>query len=143
MLTQSEADALIVMRKVFQHAITISLPPGADQTHELVGDDNRERFGLDLWRSTFRLTKVKHQTRGRNVIVLVRLDVDGSPHTNPDAAVLRGTHIHLYREGYEAKWAYPVDPAEFTDVSDIQQTFVEFCRYCNIVNVPPFQGGLV
>ena len=84
MFTQSEADALIAMRKVFEQATTIMLPPGSDQSHELVGGDGRERFALDLSRSSLRLTKVKHQTRARQVVVLVRLDVDGAPHTNPD-----------------------------------------------------------
>ena len=143
MFTQSEADALIGMRKVFEQATTIVLPPGSDQSHELVGVDSRERFALDLARSSLRLTKVKHQTRARQVVVLVRLDVDGAPHTNPDGQRMEGNHIHLYREGFEDKWAFPVDPARFSNLSDIQQTFVEFCGYCSIVNLPPFQGGLI
>src|SRR3972149_8634104 len=111
MLTQSEADALIAMRKVFVNPDTISLSPGTDETHDVVGDDKREQFMLDLWRGTIRLSKIKYQTRGRRVIVLVRLDIDGAPHTNPDGAQLIGTHLHLYREGYEAKWAFSVDTA--------------------------------
>jgi len=143
MLTQSEADALIAMGKTFMSPVTISVTPGTDQTHELVGDDKRERFLLDLWRGTLRLSKIKYQTRGRKIIVLVRLDIDGAPHTNPDGTKLNGTHIHLYREGYEDKWAFSVDPAEFGDPSDIRQTLEDFYRYCNIKNTPPFQGGVL
>ncbi len=142
MLTQTEADALISMEKTFLRPVTISLPPGADQTHELIGDDKRERFLLDLWRGTLRLSKVKYQTRGRKIIVLVRLDIDGAPHTNPDGNKLGGTHIHLYREGYEDKWAHPLDPNEFGNQGDIGRTFVDFCRYCNVTNTPVFQVGL-
>ena len=143
MLTQTEANILIAMEKEFVKPVTISILPGADQTHELVGNDKRERFLLDLWRGTLRLSKVKYQTRGRKIIVLVRLDIDSAPHTNPDGTKINGTHIHLYREGYEDKWAFPVDPAEFGNPSDIQRTLEDFFRYCNIKNPPPFQGGLL
>lgn len=143
MLTQTEADTLIAMRKTFINPVTISLPPGADESHELIGEDPRERFLLDLWRGTFQVSKLKYQTRARKVIVLVRLDINGAPHTNPDGTKLGGTHIHIYREGYEDKWAYPIEPEGFRDTSDIQQTFRDFCRYCNIEDPPPFQRGLL
>jgi hypothetical protein len=143
MLTQHEADALIAMRKFFLTASAISLPPGTDETYELLGDDKRERFLLDIWRGTLRLSKLRYQTRGRAVIVLVRLDVDGAPHTNPDGTRIDGFHIHLYREGYEDKWAYPLDPSVFRDVTDIRRALEDFCRYCNVDNVPPLQGDLL
>ena len=143
MLTQTEADTLIAMRKTFVYPVTISMLPGADQTHELVGDDKREQFLLDLWRGTLRLSKIRYQTRGRKVVVLVRLDIDGAPHTNPDGAKLTGTHIHLYREGYEDKWASPVESGEFSKPSDIQQTLEDFFRYCNVRNAAPLQGELL
>lgn len=54
-----------------------------------------------------------------------------------------GTHLHLFREGYEDKWAYPLDSAEFTNPSDIQQTFREFCGYCHIDSIPLFQEELL
>jgi hypothetical protein len=142
-LTQAEADALIAMGKSFADSPTIAMMPGTDQTHELVGDDKRERFLLDLWRGTLRLSKVRYQTRGRKVFVLVRLDIDGSPHSNPDGTRLDKTHLHVYREGYEDRWAYPIDPKEFSDTRDIRQAFEDFCRFCNIKSVPPFQGGLI
>lgn len=143
MLTQAEANSLIAMQKSFVQNRPISIPPGSDQTHDLVGADPRERFLLDLWRGAIRLSKVKFQTRGRKVIVLVRLDVDGAPHTNPDGAKLGGTHLHLYREGYDAKWAFPLPPADFSDVGNLRRTFYDFCGYCRIVRPPPFQQGLV
>ena len=143
MLTQTEGDALIAMRKTFVQPLTISMPPGADQTHELIGDDKREQFLLDLWRGMLRLSKRKYQTRGRKVVVLVRLDIDGAPHTNPDGTKLGGAHIHLYREGYEDKWAYEINPGEFRNPSDPQNALDDFFRYCNIQNAAPFQGELL
>jgi hypothetical protein len=142
MLTQSEADALILMAKSFEGSAPISIPPGADETHDLIGADRHERFLLDIWRGKIRLSKLKCQTRGRKVIVLVRLDVDGAPHTNPDGSQLPGTHLHLYKEGYDDKWANPIDPTRFGKLGDVQQTLRDFCAYCNIDNLPPFQTWL-
>jgi hypothetical protein len=142
MLTQAEADSLIQMQKVFANPRTIFMRPGLDETHELIGD-NREKFLLDLWRGMIRLSKIKYQTRGRKVIILVRLDIDGSPHSNPDGQKIQGSHLHVYREGYEDKWAFPLDPTVFNNPSDINQTFHDFCQYCNINEIPPFQVGLL
>lgn len=142
MLTQTEADTLIIMRKRFVNPRLISIPPGTDDTYELVGDDPRERFLLDIWRGMLRLSKYKLQTRARKVIVLVRLDVNGAPHTNPDGQQIDGTHIHLYREGFEDRWAYPVDPREFRNPSDTWSAVEDFCRFCHIEGLPPFQEVL-
>jgi hypothetical protein len=92
-LTQSEADVLIAMTKSFASAAAISISPGVDDTRELIGAAPKERFLLDIGRSTFRLSKLRFQTRGRQVIVLIRLDIDGAPHTNPDGVRLSGTHF--------------------------------------------------
>lgn len=143
MLTQTEADALIAMRKRFETPRTITMPPGLDETHSLIGDDPRERFHLDLWRGTLRLSKLKFQTRGRQIIVLLRVDIGGAPHTNPDGQHIGGTHVHHYREGFEDRWAEPLDPADFTNVSDIDQVYHDFCRVCSIVEIPPFQRELI
>jgi hypothetical protein len=118
-LTQSEADALIAMVKTFADTAAISIPPGIDDARGLICVDPNERFLLDIWRSTFRLSKLRYQTRGPQIIVLVRLDIDGTPHTNPDGEGLTGTHLHLYREGYDDKWAQPIDARLFPDLADI------------------------
>lgn len=143
MLTQTEADTLIAMRKAFLNPATISLPPGTDQTHDLIGEDKRERFLLDLWRGTIRLSKFRYQTRGRKVIVLIRLDIDGPPHTNPDGTKIGKAHLHLYREGYEDRWAFALDSKEFTDPANMGSSFGDFCRYCNIEMIPSFQRTLL
>jgi hypothetical protein len=93
MLTQAEADQLMNMRKHFiRPPETITIPPGLDETYELAGPDGREVFLLDIWRGTLRISKLKFQNRVRTAVILVRLDVDGAPHTNPDVANLPGTY---------------------------------------------------
>lgn len=105
MLEQHEADTLMAMNKYFIDRNTILLSPGIDATRELVGEDKQEKFLFDMWRGTIRFSKYRYQTRGRKIIVLVRLDIDGAPHTNPDGNRIEGTHLHIYREGYEDRWA--------------------------------------
>jgi hypothetical protein len=144
MLSQTEADHFMQMVKHFvRPPASISIPLGADDTYELASVDDRESFLLDIWRGTLRLTKLKFQNRVRTAIVLVRLDVDGAPHTNPDGQRLLGTHLHLFREGYDDRWAYPVDPNAFTLLSDPGTTFQDFCAFCKVESPPPVQGVIV
>ncbi len=132
MLTQSEADQLMRMVKHFVRApAAIAIRPGADDTYELTSSDEREKFLLDVWRGTYRLSKLKFQERARTVVVLVRLDVAGAPHTNPDGTRLPGTHLHLFKV---------IDPEKFTSTGDPGSTFHDFCAFCNIEGPPPVQG---
>jgi len=81
--------------------------------------------------------------RGREAVVdiLLRLDVDGPPHQNPDGEEMPSPHLHVYREGYGDKWAVPV-PAEFTDTSDLVCTLRDFMKYCNVQECPSIQRGV-
>ena len=54
-----------------------------------------------------------------------------------DGNRVESPHLHLYREGYGAKWAFPVPGDRFRDVGDRWQTLEDFMDYCNIVD-PPF-----
>lgn len=143
MLTQAEADALLAVEKVFVQAKTISFPAGLDESYELVSVDRKEQFMLDISRASIKISKLKFQNRARKAIVLVRLDIDGAPHTNPDGEKMGGTHVHLYREGYESRWAYPLDAQKFTNLGDPQQVYADFCAFCNIRQPSPTQGALI
>lgn len=143
MLSQIEADYLIALEKRFVDQSPVSLPVGSKQVRELVGPQDRERFLLDLWRGTIRLTKATLQTRAHTAVILVRLDLDPSPHTNPDGEKILGPHIHVYREGFEDKWAEPIDPTPFSDPESLSRSFEDFCAYCSVSSRPPFQASLV
>jgi hypothetical protein len=108
----------------------------------LQSDDKREQFLLDLSRGRIDLLKVKMQNRGRQVVVLVRLDLGGAPHRNPDDEEIPVPHLHVYREGYGDKWAVPVPADRFSNLADIWITLEEFMRYCNITQPPHIERGL-
>lgn len=142
-LTQTEADALIAMRKRAEHGDPVKLPDlgGAIQV-PLISDDFREKFLLDVSRGRINLAKGTNQMRSHQVIVLVRLDFGGSPHRNPDGEEISCPHLHLYREGYADKWASPIPDGIFSNIADPWQTLQDFMGYCNIVDPPNFSRGL-
>jgi len=53
-------------------------------------------------------SRITYQNRGRAVVVLLRLDLKGSPLRNPNDEVIPCPHLHIYREGFGDKWAYPL-----------------------------------
>lgn len=143
-LTQAEADALLGLDKRRASDDRVALPDlGRKLSVELLSTDKRERFNLDMNRSYVSLSKYTLQTRGRVVAVLARLDIDGAPHTNPDDEELPCPHLHLYRQGYGDKWAFPVPLAHFKNLSDRWQTLLDFMTYCRIVEPPLFDRGLL
>jgi len=76
------------------------------------------------------------------IVPLVRVDIGGAPHTNPDGATIPCPHIHLFREEFDDKWAFPLSGYPFRDSNDIVITFEDFARYCNITRVPQVQRRL-
>lgn len=141
MLSQVEADALLAAPKYFVDGSTIEFPPGGHEIRELMDSTDRDLFHFDLHRGSIRISKLTYQTRVRRSIIIARLDIDGSPHTNPDGKKVEGPHLHTYLEGYEDKWAAQLDPSVFRDPSDIGQAFVDFCSFSHIDSPPPLQAG--
>ncbi len=142
-LTQAEADALIAMEKRRANEDQHLFPnAGQSLTVPLESPDKREAFLLDLSRGRIDLAKVKMQNRARQVVVLVRIDLAGAPHRNPDGAEVGCPHIHRYREGFGDKWAEPLPPDRFPSPADVWATFGHFIAFCNITQPPRIERGL-
>lgn len=142
-ITQAEADALIAMEKHRANEERSDFPMGGQSiVVPLQSADRREQFLLDLSRGRIDLFKVKMQNRGRQVVVLVRLDLGGPPHRNPDDEEIAAPHLHVYREGYGDKWAIPVPAERFRNVADLWATLEDFLRYCNVTQPPNIERGL-
>ena len=75
--------------------------------------------------------------------ILFRLDIDGPPHENPDGTDVPCPHLHVYREGYADKWAFPIIPAQFSDTTDLHRSFIEFLHLCKVHDLPEIQGSLI
>lgn len=142
-LSQSEADALIAMKKRRADDGEYDYPmAGKRLTIPLVSTDRWESFLLDLRRSRIDLAKGTYQNRARQVVVLVRLDFGGPPHRNPDGQKVGTPHLHVYREGFGDRWAYPAPSDRFHDLDDPWRTLKDFMRFCNVVEPPVIQRGL-
>lgn len=143
-LTQPEADALIAMEKYRVDDAPVDHPEaGESLSIPLVSPDGRERFVLDITRAgRIDLVKGTYQNRGRQVVVLVRLDFGGQPHRNPDGEEVASPHLHLYREGFADKWAIPLPLDRFANPADRWQVLQDFMRFCRITKPPLLQKGL-
>lgn len=140
MLTQVEANALMALSKRLVESAEIQFPPAGDYLQlEVKSDDDREVFQIDVnRRGRIRLTKCTYQERYAVVEILVRVDIDGPPHENPDGTVIPCPDIHEYREGYGDKWARAL-PASFSNPSDLVVTLRDFLKFCNVRKVPGIQ----
>lgn len=145
MLSQAEIDDLLSMLKRIKGKGTITFPAsGTRETIDLVSAKGREKFIVDINRKgRISITKCTFQQRYKKDIILLRLDLDGAPHTNPDGEVLPTPHLHISKEGYDDRWAYRVDQAIFGNTTDLMQTLIDFLNYCKVADIGahPIQGG--
>lgn len=141
-ITQDEADALIAIEKRRVDDRTWLFAPGERLAIPLSSVDKRESFVLDINRYQIKITKATYQNRARQTVVLMRLDIDGPPHTNPDGEQIPCPHLHIYREGYGDKWAIPAPAHRYPDPDNLYMTLQAFMQHCNITVTPSFQMGL-
>lgn len=142
-LTQAEADALFSMEKHRVDDQRWDFPSlGGAIMIPLVSVNKKEQFVLDVSRGRIDLAKGKYQNRGRQVVILRRLDFGGSPHRNPDDEEISCPHLHIYREGWGDKWAIPAPPEWFSNPGDLWHVLEEFMRHCNITQPPVIVRGL-
>lgn len=142
-ITQSEADALIAMEKLRIDDTIWNYPGmGGAILIPLTSANKRENFMLDISRGRIDLLRGKYQNRARQTIVLVRLDFGGQPHRNPDDEEIQSPHLHIYREGFGDKWAFPVPAEHFPNITDLWQTLNGFMGFCNIKKPPHIERGL-
>ena len=116
--------------------------PGGRLAIALTSIDKRENFMLDVTRAQIKITKTTYQNRARAAIVLMRLDLDGPAHRNPDDEEVPCPHLRIYREGHADKWAIPAPVDRYTDPADIFLTLEAFIEHCNITEPPRIQRGL-
>jgi len=156
MVTQAEADALIAMpKKRFGNQVFDFPMAGEVLNIPVVSTDERESFLVDISRGRIRLTKCSYQERYQGVIILVRLDIDGPPHTNPNlpkvplaylgpynGQTINCPHLHFYVEGFMDKWAIPAPSDFFSRTDDLYVTLYDFFDYCKIIEPPIVQRSL-
>ena len=135
--TQAEADALLAMKKVRVTDTQYDYPSMGGSIHiPLKSEDRREEFFLDVARGRFDFRKGTLQNRARQIIILARLDYGGPAHPNPDGEEIPCPHLHLYKEGYGDKWAFPIPLDRFPNIGDQWDTLFDFMKYINVIKQP-------
>ena len=156
MLTQSEADALFAMPKKPKSNDAVTFPhAGGKLLAEFVSIDGREVFLFNINRASIAVSKCTYQKRARQVEILRRLDIDGSPHTNPavetvpleflapyNGLEIPCPHLHIYVEGFAAKWAIPASADLINSNADLYVVMENFLQYCNVQEMPNIERGL-
>ena len=131
-LTQVQADNLIQMSKHSKDK-KIRLPKVNENVKiELVDSSGSYSFDFDIDRRGKIELKSKFQNRYETSKVLVRLDINGPEHINPDGTKVGRNHIHIYKEEYADRWAYDTDKIEFGVYNSFQEYFDKFCEFCHI-----------
>ena len=142
-INQAEADELIRIPKFSIDVRDLEFPGlGGILEAKLQDDTGKEEFVLNYRKDSIRLEKQNNNFRVRGSIILLRLDLNGPPHTNPDGTKVSNNHIHIYREGFADKWAFDVPIEHFKNLNSSYETLHDFMKYCNIVHPPIIRNML-
>jgi len=156
MLSQAEADRLIKIEKRREKNDNYNFPAkGEYLTIPIISVDRRDTFIIDVCRHRIRLMKCTYQERFKGNIILIRLDINGPPHINPEVATvpfsylndyngvrLDCSHLHIYIENFADKWAIPVPEDKFPRIDSLYDTIYDFFNFCNITEIPNVRKGL-
>jgi hypothetical protein len=136
-LTQAEADELMGLIKILLSHEPIRFPRlGEQEQYELKDKETGSiTFTIDVQRKTVNVNKCTYQTRAMGHRLL-RIDLAGAPHPNPDGTEVPCPHIHIYREGFEDSWAYPLSDYMITDTNDLVRVLIDFLEYNHVENIP-------
>ncbi len=134
-LTQKEADELLQMLKLCVNEIIDFPNRGKRCDFDVISKCNKtDKFMITINNSAKRENKFSiNALYKKGNVKLMRLDAGNPPlHTNPDGEKIKGAHLHIYREGYEIKYAMPFD----IENPEIDSIFYEFLDRFNVVDKP-------
>ncbi|MEW6087508.1 MAG: hypothetical protein AB1498_04330 [bacterium] len=156
-LSQKDADFFFAMEKIPEEGNKeFNFPcQGEKLVLPFTSKDKRELFLFDITRASIKAEKITYQNRARKSFVLRRLDIEGPSHPNPEVenppldilqsyngVVVVCPHIHIYVEGFNHKWAVPIEL--FLNITN--QSFYEimnkFLEYCNVISMPKVKETL-
>lgn len=134
-LTQEEANRLLDMLKVTLSK-EINLPAKNKAIEfDVQGDTKRDIFTIKIHYSKIRHGKYTLGARIKyNSVLLLELHTNpGNPHLNPDGTLIIGPHWHIYREGYDRKFAFL---AEDVNSDDFVENTLLFFKKFNLIEPP-------
>lgn len=139
-LSQEDAEQLITeMKNTIEHEFVMPAPGEQNSEFHVLGKNSRTEYAIALFRGKRDPNKHSISARiNKTGTQLMRLCVQGAPHTNPDGTRITGAHLHIYREGYDTRYAKPVNIQSPDFVADTILLLKEF----NVISMPTFQDGI-
>lgn len=134
-LTQKEADELLhMLKKSLVEAI--NFPSKNSSTEfDVQGTSKRDIFTVKIHRGKIRHNKYSIGARiKKDGVILLELHINpGNVHVNPDGEKIIGSHWHIYKEGYEHRYAFLA--TDITDDDFVKNTLLFFKKF-NIIKEP-------
>jgi hypothetical protein len=139
-ISQQEFEYLLKLDKEFEDLSNrIQLGPAPIQwTRKLISSGNHETFFFDFYRGSFELSKYTFNKRYRQTIIMLRYD-NGGRDTNPDGVLIIGPHVHLYKEGYNDKFAYPISEIKANSSDSMEEVLKKIMQFCNVNKMPTIE----
>jgi hypothetical protein len=139
-ITQSEYDFLMGQKKVFDDSsLPIEFGPAPIHwTRQVNSLSSKDIFLIDFRRGSIEISKYTVNKRYRQTIIMLRYD-NGGRHTNPDGTKFEGAHVHLYKEGFDDKFAYPISTVGIEETDSIETVFTKIMYFCNISKFPTIE----
>ncbi len=137
-LTQKEADDLLdLLKKCVETKISMPSKGCREDCDVYAIEKKNEKFVISINRKTLFTDKVSFVARYlRDNTILLRLDIaPTAPHKNPPGfpyEEINGTHLHIYKEGFESKYAIPFE------VNDelLEDKFLSFLKMFKVIEEP-------
>jgi MoaA/NifB/PqqE/SkfB family radical SAM enzyme len=140
MVDQDEINRLLGLKKHSDPKRTYKLPfPGNKLSIQLDSDNRREKFALNVYRGKRIELKFNYSTIAKTILpfCLVRVDLNGSEHQNPDGTIIPCPHIHIFNEEFGESLARPLSGIiMFKDIYDTWEVLQDFISFCNIETRP-------
>jgi len=131
-LTQQEADGLMLVKKLFENKAAIIVNrPYKEERRLISSTNNSDIFYLNINETAIEFGKYTANNRFFS-IPLVRICMDkDSVHENPGGELIKGSHIHLYKEKFGDKFATDLSLCNITGTTTVQ-VLGQFLAFCNI-----------
>lgn len=153
-MTNTQAKNLLVVNKFPKETHTYFLPSVINNQNlkiELQTERLQEKYAIFLDISRARINLEKTTTQLRSIETIARVDFQSyhtNPIFNPDIEIpqeflelakqysqytfKKQSHIHFYIDGYNDKWAFPLECFNLPNTDNFLQRVVGFCEFCNI-----------
>lgn len=141
-VTDSDFQLLIKLRKRFEDQKELVLgPPPMTWHRNILSLETRDIFILDYHRGQINIEKYSYNKRFRTNIVLLRICSHGRHH-NPDGSLLVGMHVHIYKDQFDDRTAFPITVLGIDSTANRDEVLIALLKFCNVENIPTIQNSL-